>query len=129
MHRRFFVSVAICLDANTEKLEHSTRLQRWEFHNVRPRYPDKRNAGPRRRDHTRFRIAGLQMSVRSPAATSRPCRSRWVLALYPGTDMIVFFEVAMHGPLMPAPRRVRWSTRPSSRIWIIPGACFVQRDG
>lgn len=52
-----------------------------------------------------------------------------VLALYPGTDMIVFFEVAMHGPLMPAPRRVRWSTRPSSRIWIIPGACYVQRDG
>ncbi|RVK06972.1 hypothetical protein CN165_33480 [Sinorhizobium medicae] len=43
--------------------------------------------------------------------------------------MIVFFEVAMHGPLMSALRRVRWSTRPSSRIWIIPGACIVQRDG
>ena|GEM_PF-5007406 len=89
MRRRFFVRVAICLDANTEKVEHSTRLQRWEFHNFRALTEASAMPGSAgRRDNTRFRIAGLQMSVRSPAATSLPCRSRWVLALYPGNDMI-----------------------------------------
>ncbi|MQX92558.1 hypothetical protein [Sinorhizobium meliloti] len=50
--------------------------------------------------------------------------------------MIVFFEVAMHGPLHVCAAQdplvdeaVFQALAAKNWIWIIPGSCFVQRDG
>ena len=91
-----------------------------------------------RRDNSRFMIAGVQMSVpvtgRNIAAMSIQVEK--TMALYPGTDMIVFSELAMHGPLhacaAPDPladEAVFQALAAKHRVWIIPGTYFVQRDG
>lgn len=124
MRRRFFVSVAICLDATAERVEHSTRLQRWEFHYVRPAYRGKRRRPPDVRAVTGRDIASMSIQVEK------------TMARYPGTDMIVFFEAAMHGPLHACAAQdplvdeaVFQALAAKNRIWIIHGTCFVQCDG
>lgn len=90
-----------------------------------------------RRDNSRFMIAGVQMSV--------PINGRNIgvmtiqvektMALYPGTDMIVFSELAMHGPLHAcmaedpaADEAVFQALAAKHRVWIIPGSYFVHRQ-
>ena len=91
-----------------------------------------------RRENTRFLIAGVQMPVpisgrNAPAMTIEIEKT---MALYPGTDMIVFSELAMHGPLHAcaaenpaADEAVFQALAAKHRVWIIPGSYFVHRDG
>ncbi len=90
------------------------------------------------RDNTRFMIAGIQMAVpitgRNIAAMTIQVEK--TMALYPGTDMIVFSELAMHGPLHAcaaadplADEAVFQALAAKHRVWIIPGTFFVQREG
>lgn len=91
-----------------------------------------------RRDNTRFMISGIQMSVpitgRNIAAMTIQVEK--TMALYPGTDMIVFSELAMHGPLHAcaaedplADEAVFQALAAKHRVWIVPGTYFVHRDG
>ena len=91
-----------------------------------------------RRDNSRFMIAGIQMPVpisgRNIAAMTIQVEK--TMALYPGTDMIVFSELAMHGPLHAcasadpqADEDVFQALAAKHRVWIIPGSAFVERDG
>lgn len=90
------------------------------------------------REGARFLVAGVQMPV-SLAGKSIPAmqaRVEETMLLFPGTDMIVFSELAMHGPLVS-----RISSAPDDDIdvfrrlaarhgvWIVPGSMFVRRDG
>ena len=90
------------------------------------------------RDNSRFLIAGVQMHVpvsgRNVAAMTVQIEK--TMALYPGTDMIVFSELAMHGPLHacanPDPQAdeaVFRALAVKHRVWIVPGSYFVERDG
>ena len=90
------------------------------------------------RDNTRFMIAGIQMPVpvtgRNIAAMVLQVEK--TAALYPGVDMIVFSELAMHGPLHAcasedpqADEAVFQALAAKHRVWIIPGSAFVRRDG
>lgn len=90
-----------------------------------------------RRDNARFLIAGIQMAVpitgRNIAAMTIQVEK--TMALYPGTDMIVFSELAMHGPLHAcaaadplADEAVFQALAAKHRVWIIPGTYFVHRE-
>lgn len=90
------------------------------------------------RDPGRFLIAGIQMAV--PIAgnniAAMAAQVEKAMAIYPGTDMIVFSELAAHGPL-----HARMSPDPDSdigvfqelaarhRVWLVPGSMFVRRAG
>lgn len=90
--------------------------------------------GPR--EDSRFLVTGVQMAVsaRQSNLPAMAARVEEVMALFPGTDMIVFSELAMHGPLA-----ARTSPDPEAdvalfadlarrhRVWIVPGSFFVQR--
>lgn len=92
--------------------------------------------GPR--DSERFLVTGVQMPValaggNIPAMTAKVAE---VMALFPGTDMIVFSELAMHGPLIakasPDPERdiATFSALAAQhRVWIVPGSFYVRRAG
>lgn len=84
----------------------------------------------------RFFVAGVQMPVpiggnNIAAMVGQIAKT---MALYPGTDMIVFSELAMHGPL-----HSRMSEMPEGDIqvfqelaerygvWLVPGSMFVRR--
>ena len=89
-------------------------------------------------DHSReqFFVAGVQMPVpiggNNIAAMVGQIEK--TMALFPGTDMIVFSELAMHGPL-----HSRMSGAPDADIqvfqklaerhgvWLVPGSMFVRR--
>jgi predicted amidohydrolase len=89
------------------------------------------------REDTRFLVTGVQMPVSMAASNIPAMRAKVeeVMALFPGTDMIVFSELAMHGPL-----EARVSPDPEAdiavfaklaarhRVWIIPGSMFVVRE-
>lgn len=90
------------------------------------------------REDTRFLVTGVQMPI-AMAASNIPAmcaKVEEVMALFPGTDMIVFSELAMHGPL-----ESRVSPDPDAdiavfaklavkhKVWIIPGSMFVRREG
>ena len=90
------------------------------------------------REDTRFLVTGVQMPVSMSSSNISAMRAKVeeVMALFPGTDMIVFSELAMHGPL-----ETRVSPDPEAdiaifaklaawhKVWIIPGSMFVVRDG
>jgi len=90
------------------------------------------------REDTRFLVTGVQMPVSLSTNNIPAMRAKVaeVMALFPGTDMIVFSELAMHGPL-----NARMSADPEADIaifaklaaqhgvWIIPGSMFLRRDG
>lgn len=90
------------------------------------------------REDTRFLVTGVQMPValgggNIPAMAAKVAE---VMALFPGTDMIVFSELAMHGPLL-----ARASSDPEAdiatfsalaarhRVWIVPGSFYLRREG
>lgn len=89
------------------------------------------------RDPQRFLIAGVQMRV--PAAggnvAAMAAEIDKTMAIFPGVDMIVFSELALHGPL-----HARMSANPAADeetfrqlarrhgVWLVPGSAFVRRD-
>lgn len=91
-----------------------------------------------RRDNSRFMIAGVQMSVPISGRNvhAMTIQIEKTMALYPGTDMIVFSELAMHGPLHAcasadpaADEAVFQALAAKHRVWIVPGSYFVHREG
>ncbi|WP_200943786.1 MULTISPECIES: carbon-nitrogen hydrolase family protein [unclassified Rhizobium] len=101
-------------------------------------YAEATSASSGPRDNTRFMIAGIQMSVpiggRNIAAMTIQIEK--TMALFPGTDMIVFSELAMHGPLHSCAAQdpqadiaIFQALAVKHRVWIIPGSFFVHRDG
>jgi predicted amidohydrolase len=90
-----------------------------------------------RRDNARFLIAGIQMPVPITGGNiaAMTIQVEKAMALYPGTDMIVFSELAMRGPLHACaaedPRvdeAVFQALAAKHRVWIIPGTYFVHRE-
>ena len=85
---------------------------------------------------TQFFVAGIQMNVpiggNNIAAMVGQIEK--TIALFPATDMIVFSELAMHGPL-----RSRMCETPETdvqvfqklanrhKLWLVPGSMFVRR--
>ncbi|MDO6966612.1 carbon-nitrogen hydrolase family protein [Rhizobium alvei] len=94
-------------------------------------------AGLQARESERFLVAGVQMpiSYRQDNIPSMCAKVAETMALFPGTDMIVFSELAMHGPL-----ETQISPDPSKDIaqfqhlaekhgvWIVPGSMYVRRE-
>lgn len=90
------------------------------------------------RDDGRFLIAGVQMAVPITGnnIAAMAAQVEKTMVIYPGTDMIVFSELAAHGPL-----HSRMSADPASDIgvfrelaarhgvWLVPGSMFVRRHG
>ncbi len=86
----------------------------------------------------RFLVTGIQMPIalagnNIPAMAAKVAE---VMALFPGTDMIVFSELAMRGPLTggtasdpDADIAVFASLAARHKVWIVPGSFFVIRDG
>jgi predicted amidohydrolase len=86
----------------------------------------------------RFLIAGVQMPVplHGGNVAAMIAEIDRAAAIYPGLDMIVFSELAAHGPL-----HGRMSATPEAdeaafqeaaarhKIWLIPGSAFVARAG
>src|SRR5262249_54440483 len=90
------------------------------------------------RDAQRFLIAGVQMPVPVGGGNvaAMVAQIEKTMAIFPGVDMIVFSELAAHGPL-----HSRASADPAAdeavfrevagrhRVWLVPGSAFVRRDG
>jgi len=95
-------------------------------------------AMPAHRDNNRFLIAGVQMPV---SISGRNIEAMTALihktaALYPGVDMIVFSELAIHGPLhacmskdTAADEAVFQALAVRHGVWIVPGTAFQERAG
>jgi predicted amidohydrolase len=92
----------------------------------------------RTHESSRFLVAGIQMPVPASGANI-PAMVRQVekaCALFPGLEMIVFSELAAHGPLHscaaadPASDEAVFQNLAAKHgIWLIPGSMFVMRDG
>jgi predicted amidohydrolase len=92
---------------------------------------------PNEADPARFLVTGVQMPVSLSKSNIPAMRAKVteVMALFPGTGMIVFSELAMHGPL-----ETRMSAEPAKDvevfqrlaarygIWIVPGSHYERRD-
>lgn len=104
---------------------------------LHPEVSDTQPPAPRR-DNSRFLIAGIQMPVpvTGQNIAAMAAQLEKAVALYPGVDMVVFSELAAHGPLhacaSPDPQAdeaVFQALAAKHRIWIIPGSVFVEREG
>ncbi|WP_448951963.1 carbon-nitrogen hydrolase family protein [Labrys neptuniae] len=91
-----------------------------------------------RRDNSRFLIAGIQMPVpvTGQNIAAMTAQLEKTVVLYPGVDMVVFSELAPHGPLHacaavdPQADEAHFQALAAKhRIWIIPGSYFVERNG
>jgi predicted amidohydrolase len=92
---------------------------------------------PAKRDSSRFLVAGIQMPVplagrNVPAMAAQIERA---VAIHPGVDMLVFSELAIHGPLTTfaaatpeAEEAVFRALAAKHRVWIIPGSMYLRRD-
>ena len=90
------------------------------------------------RDGERFLIAGVQMPVPigGDNVAAMVGQIEKTMAIFPGVDMIVFSELAAHGPL-----HSRMSADPLADeatfrdlaarhgVWLVPGTMFVHRNG
>ena len=90
------------------------------------------------RDPARFLVTGVQMPVSRSASNIPAMRAKVaeVMALFPGTDMIVFSELAMHGPMAnriaanpEADIAVFAQLAAHHKVWIVPGSFFIRREG
>jgi deaminated glutathione amidase len=97
-----------------------------------------RNASARAPDGSRFLIAGVQMPVPIGGGNraAMVAQVQKTISLYPGTDMIVFSELAIDGPLRTriskdaiTDREAFQALAAQHRVWLIPGSSFVERDG
>jgi len=85
-----------------------------------------------------FAIAGIQMYV-SAVTSNVPAmeqRLATLLAIYPWVQMVVFSELAAHGPLtahaepMPGPTEDAFCAMARKHnIWLLPGSMYEKRDG
>ncbi len=90
------------------------------------------------REPERFLVAGVQMPVaigggNVPAMVAQVEKT---MAIFPGVDMVVFSELAAHGPLHAyasvdpaADEAVFQELAARHRVWIVPGSMFVRRQG
>ena len=83
-------------------------------------------------------IAGIQMPVAigGQNIAAMTAQIEKTAALYPGVDMVVFSELAVHGPLHACASRAPQADEAifqelaaRYRIWIVPGTAFVEREG
>jgi deaminated glutathione amidase len=90
------------------------------------------------RESDRFLIAGVQMPVPIGGGNvaAMVAQVEKTMAIFPGVDMIVFSELATHGPLhsraSPDPaadEAVFRELADRHRVWLVPGSAFVRRDG
>lgn len=90
------------------------------------------------RENARFLVTGVQMPVALAGGNipAMAAKVGEVMALFPGTDMIVFSELAMHGPMTSQasadPERdiATFSALAARhRVWIVPGSFYVRREG
>jgi predicted amidohydrolase len=90
------------------------------------------------RDAHRFLIAGVQMPVPVGGGNvaAMVAQIEKTMAIFPGTDMIVFSELAAHGPLHSrasadpvADETVFREIARRHRVWLVPGSAFVHRNG
>jgi deaminated glutathione amidase len=90
------------------------------------------------REDERFLVTGVQMPVSLTEDNIPAMRAKVTetMALFPGTDMIVFSELAMHGPLegriSPDPSKdieVFQALAARHGVWIVPGSMYVRREG
>ena len=90
------------------------------------------------REDSRFLVTGVQMPISMSVSNIPAMRAKVeeVMALFPGTDMIVFSELAMYGPLNgrasqdpEADVAVFAGLAKKHGVWIIPGSFFVRREG
>ncbi|WP_205910386.1 carbon-nitrogen hydrolase family protein [Rhizobium sp. FKL33] len=93
---------------------------------------------PSQQDNARFLMTGVQMPISLTENNIPAMRAKVteVMALFPGTGMIVFSELAMHGPL-----EQRIAAEPEKdleifqdlaarhKVWIAPGSMYVRREG
>jgi len=85
-----------------------------------------------------FAIAGIQMYV-SAVASNLPTmeqRLATLMAVYPWVQMVVFSELAAHGPLtvhaepLPSPTEEAFCAMARKHnIWLLPGSVYEKRDG
>jgi deaminated glutathione amidase len=68
--------------------------------------------------------------------TAMSAQTHKTMALYPGTDMIVFSELAINGPLRgcmsanpAADEAVFQDLAGQLGVWLVPGSAFMERDG
>lgn len=89
------------------------------------------------REDSRFLVTGVQMPIAmGPNLPAMRRKVEEVMTLFPGTDMIVFSELAMHGPLEAHAARdpeadvaVFAGLAKTHGVWIVPGSFFVRREG
>ncbi len=87
---------------------------------------------------TSFAIAGIQMQV-SASGNNVPLmeqRLANVMAIYPWVQMVVFSELAAHGPLITRAEAAGGPTEQAFRrlakqynVWLLPGSIYQYRDG
>lgn len=85
-----------------------------------------------------FAIAGIQMTLSATHENVPAMRSRLdvLMQIYPWVQMVIFSELAPHGPFlhhaqpMPGPTEEAFQQMAAKhRIWLIPGSMFERRDG
>ena len=90
------------------------------------------------RESDRFLIAGVQMPVPIAGGNigAMAAEVEKTMAIFPGVDMIVFSELAAHGPLHSrmsedpeADEAVFQQLAARHRVWLVPGSMFVRRKG
>ena len=86
----------------------------------------------------RFMIAGIQMNVPITGDNVEAMLQQIdnAVALFPGIEMVVFSELAAHGPLRsqmaanPTVDEKKFQDAAAKHgIWLIPGTMFIERDG
>lgn len=97
----------------------------------------KSNAPSPQDQNARMLVAGIQMSVPITGGNvGRMCAEVGkAMALFPGVEMIVFSELAAHGPLLtsmvedPAADEQKFQELAARhKIWLLPGSMFVKRE-
>jgi deaminated glutathione amidase len=90
------------------------------------------------RDSERFLIAGIQMPVPVGGGNiaAMVAQIEKTMVIFPGVDMIVFSELAIHGPLHArasidpvADEAVFQEIAARHRVWLVPGSAFLRREG
>ena len=86
---------------------------------------------------TSFAIAGVQMPV-SASTSNIPAmeyRLGTLLAVYPWVQMVIFSELAAHGPLLRNAEEVGGNSEKAfqemarkHKVWLIPGSIYQKRD-
>lgn len=98
---------------------------------------DARQSSEAATGHSRMMIAGVQMPVplHGSNVAAMIAQVERAMALFPSIEMILFSELATHGPLIPnaapdpaADEQIFCELAARHKIWLIPGSSFMRRD-